>query len=260
MIMKKQISYSIINLDKPAGITCREIDELVKKKLKCKKTGHTGTLDFNTTGVLLICCDEALKAMPLLIGMDKEYEGLMYLHKDILLKDLRKTIEQKFIGTIIQIPPVKSRVARKPRKRKIYSFQILKKDGKNIYFRTKVESGTYIRKLVSDIGNELKIGAHLKELKRTKVGHFSLKDSVKINKIKTMPIEKALKYTKKVYVKKDSIERIKHGAPITKKDILKKTKTESDEKVAIFYKNKLIAIGIAKNKFIQVDRVLKVRE
>ena len=94
MIRKKQISYSIINLDKPAGMTCKEIDKLVKDKFGCKKTGHTGTLDFNATGVLLICCDEALKAMPLLVGMDKEYEGLMYLHKDIALKDLRKIIKQ----------------------------------------------------------------------------------------------------------------------------------------------------------------------
>lgn len=258
--MKKDISYSLINLDKPAGITCNDIDNKVKKILGYKKAGHTGTIDSNYTGVLIICFDEALKAMPLLVGTDKEYEGIMYLHKDIQLKNLRKTIKQKFIGTITQTPPIKSRVARKPRKRKIYSFKILKKDGKNVYFRTKVESGTYIRKLISDIGKELKIGAQLKDLRRTKVGHFSIKDSVKIDNInKIIPIEKALKNSKKVYVRKSSIEKIRHGVPIQQNGILKKDKTKSGEKVAIFYKNKLIAIGIVKNKSIRIDRVLKDR-
>ena len=257
----KNISYSLINLDKPAGLTCNEIDNRVKKILGCKKAGHTGTIDSNYTGVLIICFDEALKAMPLLIGMDKEYEGVMYLHKDITLKKLRKTIKEKFVGTITQIPPVKSRVARKPRKRKIYSFKILKKDGKNVYFRTKVQSGTYIRKLIHDIGKELSIGAHLKDLRRTKVGHFSIKDSVKIDNInKIIPIEKALKNSKKIYIKKSAIEKVKHGAPLQEDDILKKDKTKYDEKVAIFYKNKLIAIGIAKNKTIRIDRVLRIRE
>ena len=259
--MKHEISYSIINLDKPAGMTCREIDELVKNKFGCKKTGHTGTLDFNATGVLIVCCDETLKAMPLLIGMNKEYEGSIYLHKDVPLKLIRKTIKDKFTGIIIQIPPVKSRVARKSRKRNIYSFKILKKKQKNLYFRAKVESGTYIRKLASDLGKELGTGAHLKTLIRTRVGPFLLKDSVKINKInKIIPIEKALKYSKKVYVKKASLEKIRHGAPINQKEISRKSKTKPDEKVAIFYKNKLIAIGIAKNKSLRIDRVLKVRE
>ena len=259
------IPRSVINVDKPAGLTSNDVVVEIKKIFGLKCCGHTGTLDPNVTGVLVVALGNATKAMPVLIGLDKEYEGVMYLHKDIKLKELKEIISKNFIGEITQTPPVKSHVARKPRKRKVYSFDILGKNEKNVKFKTKVESGTYIRKLCSDIGEKLGIKAQMRELRRTKVGHFTIEKSYSLNEIRNayetwkkgietllrnilIPIEKAIPHVKKVYVKDDNISYIRNGAPVTTSDIIKAdSKIGCNETVGIFSSNdELIAIGVSK--------------
>ena len=80
----------------------------------------------------------------------------------------------KFLGKIMQLPPVKSRVARILREREIKIFEILEQgeDKKDFLFKTEVQGGTYIRKLVHDLGEELKTGAHMLELRRIRAGIF----------------------------------------------------------------------------------------
>jgi len=264
------ISRSAINVDKPSGITSRQVVSEIKEILKCKKAGHTGVLDPRVTGVLVVALDNATKAMPVLMGLDKEYEGIMYLHKDVDRKKLEKVISKYFVGEITQTPPVKSRVARKPRKRKVYFFDIIEKDGKNVKFRTKVQAGTYIRKLCSDIGGKLGIGAHMKELRRTSVGHFKIKDSHTLEKIKQksknekflrkilIPIEKTIPHVKRVYVKDTSIKSILNGSPVFTSDIVNiQSGIKTRETVGIFsLKEKLIALGISKvdSKFMLKER------
>ena len=75
-------------------------------------------------------------------------------------------IKEKFLGKIIQMPPVKSRVKRVEREREIISFEILENKGKDYLFKTEVQGGTYIRKLIDDLGKELGVGAHMLELRR----------------------------------------------------------------------------------------------
>ena len=263
--IRELISKSIINVNKPSGPTSREVIQEIKDIFKLKHCGHTGTLDPRTSGVLVVALENATKAMPVLMGLDKEYEGILHLHKDVDKKTLERTISRYFIGEITQIPPVKSRVARRPRKRTVYSFDILKKDGKDVWFRTKVQAGMYIRKLIHDIGLRLSTGAHLKELWRTKVGHFSLKDSYILSEIKEayerwkagdesglrkilIPIEKAIPHVKRVYVKDSSISSIRNGAPLLSSDVIEVQEgIERNETVGIFSsKKELIALGIAK--------------
>jgi len=270
--MKKTVSKlifcSVINVNKPSGPTSREIVQEIKDIFKLKRCGHTGTLDSRVSGVLVVALENATKAMPVLMGLDKEYEGILYLHKDINKKALENMISKHFIGEITQTPPVKSRVARKPRKRMIYNFKILKKDRKNVWFRTRVQAGTYIRKLCSDIGEKLGTGAHMKELWRTKVGHFSLKDSYTLSEIKEayeqdelrkilIPIEKAISHVKRVYVKDSSVSSIKNGAPISSSDIIEIQRgIKQGETVGIFSsKKELIALGIKRKSKIRTDRV-----
>ncbi len=252
------ISRSVINVNKPSGPTSREVVQEIKDIFKLKRCGHTGTLDPRVSGVLVVALENATKAMPVLMGLDKEYEGILYLHKDVDKKTLEKTISKHFIGEITQTPPVKSRVARRPRKRRVYSFDILKKDGKDVWFSTKVQAGTYIRKLCSDIGKKLGIGSHMKELWRTKVGHFSLKNSHMLSEIKDanesdlrkilIPIEEAIPHVKRVYVKDASISSIRNGAPVSSSDFIEVQKgIKENETVGIFSsKKELIALGISK--------------
>jgi H/ACA ribonucleoprotein complex subunit 4 len=270
----KLTEKSIIVLDKPSGPTSREVIEEVKRILECKKAGHTGILDPRASGVLVIALNKAVKLMPVLMGLDKEYEGVMYLHKDVDLKSLEEVISKHFVGDIIQVPPVKSRVARRPRKRRVYHFKILKKKGKNVEFRTKVQAGTYIRKLISDIGEKLGVGAHMKELRRTKVGHFRIEDSHSLEEIKKardswmegdetflekilVPIEKAIPHVKRICVKDSSVETIRNGAPVRASDTERiQDGIKPGETVGIFSSRELIALGIAR---VSSERMRKMK-
>ena len=254
----------IINVDKPIGMTSNEVVVEIKTNFNLKRCGHTGTLDPNVSGVLIVGLENATKAKPVLMGLDKEYEGLMHLHKNVDKKKLEEIISENFIGEINQIPPVKSHVARKSRKREVYYFNILEKNEKNVRFKTKVQAGTYIRKLIHDIGEKLGIGAQMKELRRVKVGHFSIEDSHTLDEIKRaceewksgnethiknilIPIEQAIPHIKKVYVKDSSISSIRNGAPVMASDITKLEQMGRNEMVGIFSnENELIAIGLSK--------------
>jgi len=283
--MKELIVRSVINVNKSSNLTSREVVSEIKQIFNLSKCGHAGTLDKRVIGVLVVALENATKAMPVLMGLDKEYEGILYLHKDVDTKKLQRVISEHFIGEITQIPPVKSRVARKPRKRRIYSFKVLKKDEKDVWFRTKVQAGTYLRKLCWSIGQKLGTGAHMKELWRTNVGHFSLKDSYTLSEIKyayerwesgdesdlrkiLIPIEKAIPHVKRVYLKDSSINKILNGAPVRGLDVIKiEGGIKPKEIIAIFSPDeKLIAFGIAKmntekmrktkGSIIRTDRVI----
>ncbi|MEM0473503.1 MAG: PUA domain-containing protein [Candidatus Aenigmatarchaeota archaeon] len=254
----------LLLVDKPKGITSRQVCEIVKNKLNAKKAGHSGTLDANATGLLIVCLDKAVKAMPFFENLDKTYVGIMHMHKDFELDALEK-ITRKFVGEIIQKPPIKSRVKRVERKRTVHYFKILEINGKDVRFETRVQAGTYIRKLVDDIGKFLG-GAHLKELRRIKIGNFDVENSCtieKINKDCLIEMEKCIQHVKRVYVKNEFVPKIINGSPIFSYWITKTDAFEKGEKIAIF-SSKLIGIGVAlvsskeanKNiKIIKTDRI-----
>ncbi|MFH8080962.1 MAG: hypothetical protein QXO84_03750 [Candidatus Aenigmatarchaeota archaeon] len=250
----------ILLLDKPAGITSREACEIVKKELNAKKVGHSGTLDVNATGLLILAVDEATKIMPLFERMDKTYEGVMHLHKDVE-RDLLEEAIKKFTGKIIQKPPVKSRVKRVERERFVYFFEINEIDGRDVKFLTKVEAGTYIRKLVDDIG-KLVGGAHLKRLRRIGIGNFSINDAVKINEIdrkKLVRLEDAVSFCKKIFLKESFLPKVLNGCFIRRKWVEKvEGDVERNDKVAIFVNQKIIGIGVILDGkfFAKTDRLI----
>src|SRR3972149_7992109 len=166
------LEFGIINIDKPSGPTSFDVSEFVMKTLGLRKTSHFGTLDPKVTGVLPIALNRACKLTGFFLGEDKEYVGIMRIHEDISIEELNKAIKEKFIGKIKQLPPVKSRVARVIREREIKSFEILEEDDGNYLFKTEVQGGTYIRKLIHDLGESLGVGAHMLELRRTRAGIF----------------------------------------------------------------------------------------
>ncbi len=185
----------IVLVDKPRGITSGECVRRVKKALKAERAGHSGSLDGNASGVLLIALGKALDSMPILMGLDKEYEGVVHMHGDFeegRLKDLAG----KFVGKITQTPPKRSAVARRPRVREIYSLEIVKISGRDVHIRTRTQAGVYIRRLAADIGDALGVKAHLKALRRTGLGPFSLKDCKRLEKLvggkDIMPLERVL--------------------------------------------------------------------
>ncbi|NIO23289.1 MAG: RNA-guided pseudouridylation complex pseudouridine synthase subunit Cbf5 [Candidatus Aenigmarchaeota archaeon] len=258
--MKTKIRKGVVLVDKPKGITSFDVVERVGQKLGIEKAGHTGTLDPNVTGLMLIALEESRKAMPVLMGMDKEYVGKMWLHGEAERKTIEKTF-RKFTGEIVQKPPVRSRVARVERKRKVRSLKILKVRGREIEFKVSCEAGTYIRKLVHDIGEEMGCGAHMTELRRTKIGPFFLKESVPLSKLSVknaIPLERILERIrlKKIIVKDQAIPKIRNGSPVFKEWIMKRGKTREMEIVGIFDRDgEIIALGKPSEGKIKTDRV-----
>ena len=155
--IKELLEFGIINIDKSSGPTSFDISDFVRKKLELRKTSHFGTLDPKVTGVLPIALNRACKLTGYFLGHDKEYVGIMRFHEEIDRKKVEKAIKEKFTGVITQLPPVKSRVKRAERQREIKSFEILEQEGKDFVFKTVVQGGTYIRKLLHDLGEELGI-------------------------------------------------------------------------------------------------------
>ena len=113
------LEFGIINIDKSSGPTSFNVSDFVRKSLGLRKTSHFGTLDPKVTGVLPIALNRACKLTGYFLGEDKEYVGIMRIHEKIGLKKIQKLINEKFLGNIKQIPPVRSRVARIEREREI---------------------------------------------------------------------------------------------------------------------------------------------
>jgi len=238
--IKELLEFSIINLDKPTGPTSFSVSHYVKNILNLRKTSHLGTLDPQVTGVLPVATNRACRLNDYLMHRNKTYVGIMRLHADVEEKALKAEIE-KFIGKIMQLPPVRSRVKREIREREVFSFKILEIDGKDILFETEVQAGTYIRKICDDMGKNLG-GAHMLELRRTKAGMFEEKDSISLYNFEKaveeykqgneqllrkmlIPGEIISQILPVVQLKPESLKQTLTGKPLFEKDIKEKPKS-----------------------------------
>jgi len=272
MTVEELINYGIVNIDKPPGPTSHQVADFVKKILKIKKSGHSGTLDPKVTGSLVIALGKATRIVEVLLKGGKTYVGIMHLHKPIKEKQIKKTIKKFFTGKIKQTPPIKSAVKRQERIREIYDFKILEIDNQDILFQVSCQAGTYIRKLCHDLGKKLEVGAHMTELRRPRVGPFDestiytlqdLKDAYTIYKEENnqkflkkiiQPIESAIKHLPKVHVKDNTIESLIHGRDLAIPGIKEMSEFTKDDTVALMTKDKLIALGTAKMSTEEIEK------
>lgn len=260
--VEKLLNNGIVILDKWSGPTSHDATATVKKLFGIKKAGHSGTLDPQVSGILPIALGNATKAMPLLQRLDKEYVGVMKVHKDNNIAELRAAAK-KFIGSIEQTPPVRSAVKREKRRRNVYAFDILEKDGRNALFAIKCEAGTYVRKIVHDLGMQIG-GSHMTELRRISVGTFHEKRCVRMQdlalayrawkengdeKIRelVLPVEAAAENAKKIIVKDSAVYSIARGSPLYAGGISKAEDNVmlSDRIAILTLRGELVAIGTA---------------
>lgn len=214
-------------VDKPKGWTSHDVVAKVRNTLKKEsghkvKVGHTGTLDPMATGLLILVVGSYCKRASEFSKLDKTYDVTLKLGETSATGDAegektkvsdkipsKKEVENdvnSFVGEIEQTPPAYSaikvdgkrayKLARDGREVKIEPRQvtineIIQVEYKYplVSFTTSVSSGTYIRSLVSDIGEKLGCGAFMSELKRTKVGGFALSDAGSFPKIDTESIK-----------------------------------------------------------------------
>ena len=260
--IKDLIDYGIINIDKPDGPTSHQVSYYVQKILNLDKSGHSGTLDPGVTGILPVATGRATRIVQALLPEGKEYIGIMHLHQEVPEDKIREAC-QSFVGKIKQLPPIRSAVKRQMRYRNVYYFEILEIEEKDIFFRVGTQAGTYIRKLCHDIGAKLGTGAHMSELRRTKVGHFNESNIVTMHDLADAywlwknegnekfirkcihPIEYAVKLMPKIWVRDSAVDTICHGANLGMPGIVKlETGIEKDRQVAFMtLKGELVGLG-----------------
>lgn len=212
----------ILMVNKPSGITSRDVVDIVGKTLNTKKVGHTGTLDPMATGVLVLCLGNALKVCELITANDKEYIAKVILgietetldttspiintKKTNITKEEIEKVLNSFKGSYLQEVPKYSAVkingkklyeyAREgkeielPKKMvTIYDIQLISdityyNDTTSFYIKTTVSKGTYIRSLIRDIGYKLNTYGCMDSLERTRQGIFNIDNSYTLEEIK----------------------------------------------------------------------------
>lgn len=211
----------ILIIDKPKGITSRDVVNCVVKKFNTKKVGHTGTLDPIATGVLVVCVGSATKLVQELTCDDKEYIATVelgtltdtldntgkILNEEVVTKTKEEIIEvlNSFKGKYLQEVPIYSAV--KINGKKLYEYArenieielpkreveitdieligtIEYKDNKTIFkFKCSVSKGTYIRSLIRDISNRLNTIGIMTDLKRIRQGKFKIENSITLEEL-----------------------------------------------------------------------------
>jgi len=213
--------HGILLLDKPSGGSSNHALQRAKRAFDASKAGHTGSLDPLATGMLPICFGEATKLSAFLLDADKGYETTLKLgittHSADSDGEVRETrpvpenlnLEQfeaicaKFRGPQDQIPPMVSaikidgkrlyklaregkEVERKPRAVNIKELEVLSFGGSTARLVVKCSKGTYIRSLVTDIGEAIGCGAHVTQLRRTFVSPFEQRPMIDIETVESL--------------------------------------------------------------------------
>ena len=216
----------VVVVDKPSGLTSFDVVRRVKCLFKTRRCGHTGTLDPTATGVLPICIGDATKVASFVSEGEKEYDAVVRFGEitdtqdaagrmletrplgDLSEERVRKELEG-FVGLVEQTPPMYS--ARKVDGKRLYelarageevereSRQVHIDEARLTFFRppdagifVRCSKGTYLRTLAHDLGQRVGCGAHLRSLKRVRVGPFGLEDSVGLDTLMAAAKEKQL--------------------------------------------------------------------
>jgi tRNA pseudouridine55 synthase/H/ACA ribonucleoprotein complex subunit 4 len=252
----------IIVVDKTQGPSSHEIAAWVGQMLGCE-VGHSGTLDPQVSGLLLVMLGNAVRLAPLLLAHDKEYICLMRLHGDVDPACIEKMAEE-FTGRLYQRPPRKSAVKRNLRIRTIHKLEILSIEGRLVLFRVKCEAGTYIRSLCHHMGFALGVGGHMQELRRSRSGAFDETSMHTLHEIKdacvaaeagdrtslesmVMSVDAAVPDLPVVIVRDTAIDAICRGAVLAGVGVI-----SCDE----FGKNQTVAVLSQKREFVCLGKAL----
>jgi tRNA pseudouridine55 synthase len=248
--------HGFLLIDKPRGPTSHGAVAAVRKTLGERDVGHLGTLDPAASGLLVLAVGaKALKVIEFFSGLGKEYvadirfgavsttydgEGTI---EAVAVKpgwtepdkgQVQRTIEQRFTGKIEQVPPSHSAVhvagvraydlARKgiavdmpKRTVEIGACSVLSYDYPHLRLNVRVSSGTYIRSLAHDLGDVLRCGGYLENLRRTKVGEWDVEKAVTPDAATwtdVLPLKDVLAGLPRIDVTAEEAEHLRHGRKI----------------------------------------------
>jgi tRNA pseudouridine55 synthase len=248
-------------VDKPVGLTSHDVVQIIRRGTNIRRAGHTGTLDPRASGVLVVLIGPAVRLSEFVSAENKRYQATIRLGSSSDTYDSEGVISDEvdvhvtqaeieellkgYVGEIEQRPPVYSAVKvqgkpayertrngeevdLEPRIIQVHSLDLLEFALPEIVVDIHCSSGTYVRSLANDIGEELGVGAHLVGLRRTRSGHFTLKDSVSLRQLADdfetgnwaqhlIPAAEALGDWPAVELDADEFEKVRNGNRIPAK-------------------------------------------
>jgi tRNA pseudouridine55 synthase len=255
--MTRELQDYVLPVDKPVGPTSHDIVYQARRALRTKRVGHTGTLDPFASGLLLLCINGATRIAEYLTGFDKSYEATARLDGMTDTDDStgqrmsestswQSRTEQQIeaaaaslVGAYEQRPPRYSakqkegqrayEVARRggelelePVLVEVRRLRITRIDLPEVDFELDCSSGTYVRAIARDLGEQLGTGGYLSALRRTRVGDFLVDTAITVDALTDAPavqqravsILAALAHVPRIEVSTDIAQRIRHGQRI----------------------------------------------
>lgn len=281
----------LLIINKPKGYTSHDIVNVVRKKLNIKKVGHTGTLDPNATGVLQVLIGTGTKISKYLVEHEKTYVATLALGKktdtgdssgNIIEEDNNfinsnkekiENVLKSFIGKQNQTPPIYSaikvagkklyeyaregkEVCVKPREIEISEIVLENYNNKDeIVFKVTCSKGTYIRTLCEDIAKRLGTVGYMKELQRTKVNEFDIKDAIDLEDLDNANIEDKIISIEQLFINNDKIDLSNRKLELFLNGV-QLTHDLNDDVYRIYNNNNFIGLGTVKNKLLKRDIVI----
>ncbi|MBI4173234.1 MAG: hypothetical protein HY519_00775 [Candidatus Aenigmarchaeota archaeon] len=252
----------IMLLDKPQGSSSADALHTAANRLGVSKAGHSGVLDRAASGLLLAAFGDAVKAMPIFAGLEKEYDADLFFHQPMDRDGLDKAV-RGLEGRIKQTPPRKALVARREREREIMTAALLSFDGRLAKVRIRCEAGLYIRKLASDLGAKLGTGAQLAGLRRIAIGPFGAAHAVppeQANMDRLMTIWEAANLIGcgRITARHGVGNRLARGAVLQESDMEAYKSLEAGKPCVIFLGTNAIALGTALTSSTPAARIGRV--
>ena len=227
-------THGVAVVDKPAGVTSHDVVGMLRRRFDERQVGHAGTLDPDATGVLVVAVGMATKLLRFVEKTTKAYVGEVVLGTEtstldaagdvvathdmssVSLADVRRIVDEHLTGRIEQIPPMVSairvdgrrlhdlaregiEVEREPRACTISRFDVEATPEVGVFeIDVECSAGTYVRSLAADLGTLLGGGAHLRNLRRTAVGSFTLEQSASPGECELLPVDTAVRHLARV--------------------------------------------------------------
>jgi len=250
---KPPSTHGLAVVDKPAGVTSHDVVGMLRRKFGERQVGHAGTLDPDATGVLLVAVGRGTRLVRFLTDLGKTYTGEVvfgsatdtlddsggvtatYDMDGLELATVRDAA-RSLTGPIMQVPPMVSalkvggrrlhelaregiEVEREPRPVTVYRFEVEPTDDPLVFaIEVQCSKGTYVRSLADDLGRLCGGGAHLRRLRRTAVGSFTVAEAAAPDAVELQPLRVALRDYSNVTVDEPTAAMVRQGRVLPRFD------------------------------------------
>lgn len=285
---------ALLLVDKPEGPTSHDVVQVARRVLGVRRIGHAGTLDPFASGLLLLCVGRATRLVQYFHLLSKRYRATAVLGVERDTEDVTGRITATsdawrdlseaevrraaggMVGEQLQVPPAYSarkvagrrayeaaragdEVTLDPKAVTVHAFEITSMRPPEVDFSAHVSTGTYVRSLARDLGRALSCGAHLKSLRRTSIGPFTVESAVTLDELSAGRVDEAatrtsagaLEWLPTRRLQPAEIVEIEHGRRIACPDAAH----DPQRPVALVAGERLVAVARVRDGELQPERV-----